>query len=52
MLLAYIDPGSGYIVLQAIAAAFIGGLAYFRHTIARVFRRLRRRRDDAPSDGG
>lgn len=53
MLLAYIDPGSGYIVLQAIAAAIIGGMAFFRHAIARVFGRLwrgRTRSDSSPDD--
>lgn len=27
---AYLDPGSGAIILQVLAAAFFGGLLYFR----------------------
>ena len=48
LLLAYIDPGSGSLILQALAAAVLGAGAYFRHYIARLFRRLtgRQRTDD------
>jgi hypothetical protein len=34
----YIDPVSGSIVLQALVAAVVGGVAFFRRSIARVFR--------------
>ena len=32
----YIDPGSGALLLQALLAAFFGGLFYFRKLIARM----------------
>jgi hypothetical protein len=35
----YVDPGSGSFVFQAAYAAFIGGMFYFRRTIARLFKR-------------
>jgi len=36
--LLYIDPVSGSIVLQALVAGVVGGVAFFRRSIARVFR--------------
>lgn len=33
----YTDPGSGVLLLQALVAAFFGGLFYFRKAIARIF---------------
>ena len=33
----YVDPGSGVLLLQALLAAFFGGLFYFRKLIARMF---------------
>ncbi|MGH9610801.1 MAG: hypothetical protein ACRD34_14140 [Bryobacteraceae bacterium] len=33
---AYIDPGTGALIWQSIAAAFIGGLFYFRKIIAKI----------------
>lgn len=47
LLLAYIDPISGSIVLQVIIAAGVGTLAFFRRAIARVLERFFRRK---PSD--
>jgi hypothetical protein len=35
-LLAYIDPASGFILLQVIAGGVIGAIVYFRQTIAKV----------------
>ncbi len=35
--MTYIDPGAGTILLQAVIAAFIGGLAYFRNSIGLMF---------------
>ncbi len=35
----YVDPGSGSFVFQAAYAAFIGGMFYFRRTLARLFKR-------------
>lgn len=34
---AYVDPGSGSYVYQAIYAACIGGVFYFRKFLGRVF---------------
>jgi hypothetical protein len=34
----YIDPVSGSIVLQALVAGVVGGAAFFRRGIARVFK--------------
>jgi hypothetical protein len=36
--LLYIDPVSGSIVLQALVAGLVGGMAFFRRSIARAFR--------------
>lgn len=36
----YIDPVSGSIVLQAVVAGVVGSLAFFRRSIARVFRSI------------
>ena len=36
--LAYIDPVSGSILIQAIVAAAAGSVAFFRKSIWRVFR--------------
>lgn len=41
----YIDPGAGTILLQTFIAAFIGGVAYFRKSIASLLGMSRRRRD-------
>jgi hypothetical protein len=40
---AYIDPGSGSLLLQAILAAVISGPFFFRRTIGGALGRLRRR---------
>jgi uncharacterized membrane protein SpoIIM required for sporulation len=42
LLVVYIDPISGSILLQAIVAAGVGGLAFFRRSIGGFFRRFRR----------
>ena len=34
--LAYIDPGSGYMVLQVLAAGVLGAVVYFRKMIWKV----------------
>jgi hypothetical protein len=33
---AYIDPGTGALIWQSIAAAFIGAMFYIRRIIAKV----------------
>ncbi len=48
--LAYIDPGSGALLWQAIVAGFIGAGFYFRRFLGRFF--SRDRRQDPPSDNG
>lgn len=40
--MAYIDPGVGTLALQMIAAAVVGGLAFFRRNIAALLRFGRR----------
>lgn len=44
---AYIDPGSGALLLQALVAATVGGLAMFRATIRNIVRKLTGNRSDA-----
>lgn len=41
--LAYIDPGSGTLLLQFIIGGAIGGLAYFRNQIVGLFSWVRRK---------
>ena len=50
--LAYIDPGSGSLIIQAAIAAIIAIPIFFRSQIARVVRALRRSDDHeaAPVD--
>ena len=47
---AYIDPGSGALIWQAIVAGFVGAAFYFR----RFFNRFvsRDRREEPPTDSG
>jgi hypothetical protein len=40
--LAYIDPGSGSLLLQLLAGSIIGMGLFFRQSVARVFRLFRR----------
>jgi hypothetical protein len=37
MILAYIDPGSGSILIQVILASFIGGIAVFWQKLKSFF---------------
>ncbi|MFV0416448.1 MAG: hypothetical protein ACK5NG_08800 [Chthoniobacterales bacterium] len=37
--IAYIDPGTGSLILQALVAGVAGFLAFFRHHIFAFFRR-------------
>ena len=39
---AYIDPGTGSIVLQMILAAIAGGVFFFRNAVARFFSLFRK----------
>jgi hypothetical protein len=47
---AYIDPGSGALIWQAIVAGFVGAAFYFRRFFERLF--SRGRREQPPSDRG
>ncbi|MCC2670216.1 MAG: hypothetical protein K0Q72_2687 [Armatimonadetes bacterium] len=44
---AYVDPGSGALLLQAIGAGILGIVFFFRQSFARLFRWTRR---DHPAD--
>ena len=37
MILAYIDPGSGSILIQVVLASFLGGIAVFWQKIKSLF---------------
>jgi hypothetical protein len=49
--LAYIDPGSGSLIIQAAIAAVIAIPIFLRTQIARAVRALRRSGDDEPAGG-
>ncbi len=44
MMLSYIDPGSGSIVLQLVVGSFLGLGLFFRQSVMRFFRLFRRNR--------
>jgi hypothetical protein len=44
--LAYIDPGSGSLIIQAAIAALIAIPVFLRSQISRAFRALRRSNDE------
>ena len=51
---AYIDPGSGALVLQAIIAGVVGGVFYFRDKILQVLGKLglyKARQIEEPEEG-
>jgi hypothetical protein len=48
LLPAYIDPGSGSLIIQAAIAAVIAIPVVLRSQIARMFRALRRSNDERP----
>jgi hypothetical protein len=49
MILAYIDPGSGSILIQVILASCIGGIVVFWNKIKSMF--SRRKPTDLPPSG-
>ena len=49
--LAYIDPGSGSLIIQAAIAAVIAIPIFFRAQIARAMRALRRSDDNKATSG-
>jgi hypothetical protein len=48
-ILAYIDPGSGSLIVQALIAGLVAVPVFFRHQIARLVRTLRGK-DEANGD--
>lgn len=49
--LAYIDPGSGSLIIQAAIASFVAVGVFFRHQISRLIPRFRGKSDrSAPVD--
>lgn len=53
--LAYIDPGLGAMVVQAVAAAFFGAIFYFKNlkrAIGRIFMRLTGKTPDEAQAAG
>jgi hypothetical protein len=48
---AYIDPGSGSLIIQAAIAAIIAIPIFFRTQIARAMQALRRSDDHEPTGG-
>jgi len=46
MILLYIDPGAGSMVIQAVLAGLLAIPFFFRSTISRAMTRLRGRRDE------
>ena len=51
MLLAYIDPGTGTLILQVVIAAITGAMIFFRQTLGRFFGFFRgARKDDETKD--
>jgi hypothetical protein len=39
--LAYLDPGSGSLILQVVIASVLSGLMYFRNARAKLLEKLR-----------
>ena len=50
--IAYIDPGSGAMLLQWIIAGVIGAGIYFRRFIGKVLRKIAGRKDTEDTDSG
>lgn len=51
-ILAYIDPGSGSMILQVILASVLAVPFFFRRAIGDVVRRMRGHRDDSSTAAG
>jgi hypothetical protein len=52
LVLAYIDPGSGSLVIQALIAGIVAIPIIFRRQISRVVRALRGSDEPAPDGSG
>lgn len=50
-LFAYIDPGSGSLIIQAVIATIVAVPFFFRQQIGRILRAARRGHDESPSQG-
>ncbi len=48
LILAYIDPGSGSLVIQALIAGLVAVPIFFRRHIARIVRTVRGQTEAAP----
>jgi hypothetical protein len=47
---AYIDPGAGSMLVQAVIAAIVSVPFFFRQNLAAIVRRLRGSRDDVAAE--
>jgi hypothetical protein len=50
MIFAYIDPGTGSLLLQAILGGIAGLAVFFKTTGRRLFRRAPKTEPEAPAD--
>ena len=50
--LAYIDPGSGSLIIQAVVATVVAVPFFFRHQIGRVVRAVRRQGPESSPRAG
>ena len=48
---AYIDPGSGSLIVQALVAGLVAVPIFFRHQIARIVRTVRGKDHDTTDQG-
>ena len=48
-LLAYIDPGSGALMVQALVAGAVGAVVFCRNMVTNITSKLFGRKDDASS---
>jgi hypothetical protein len=49
LVFAYIDPGSGSLLIQGLIAALVAVPIFFRHQIARAVQTVRGKRETEPS---
>jgi hypothetical protein len=48
---AYVDPGTGSMIIQVVIAAIVGGAAFIGAFWRRIFRGRRARADEGPDQG-
>jgi hypothetical protein len=48
---AYVDPGSGFVLLQVVGSMFAGTIYYMRHRLKRIIGSMRRRTRISPPAG-